>query len=744
MKKLLSLTTAAVLCMGAVSCGKKNRSSLSDDTKNSAVTLTGYNEAKIEMADNFSSIISLDSDPNSGDILIFGQLRNDVWCGYVTASDFSDHSSFEFTPAENETVISAAFLGFGKKGILTCMDGSAFIHIIGSDGSEEKRLDCGNILQADESGMIYGKLLKNEEGYIISDFCNTLHSFDKDGGYMGEIDLKGMNVMGLTGNSDGGVTVLLMDSGDGGCMAETSGTELINQRKCNTPPSSALAMCPGIGETGFAAVFMNGLYTFEDDKWTKLAELAGPECTATSITGLVMMGDREFAAVCNRTSMNLLTEQDVSELKSKKVITLAVFDGRVDQLTELADKYNKNHSDGEYRIEIKQYIADENTTYQQMTDNLKMEIITGKAPDIIVERIDNIDPSAFYVDLGEYLQNDPDLNSDDFIPGYLDAVSIDGKIPVIYPYFTVHTLIGKTKLVGDKENWNYDEFMNTLDSMPEDMEVIYGSDDYYTMVDLFWKIVNTDEYVDYSTGTCSFDSPEYISMMKFIKEKHIGMTQDEYEKKFETDSIVFWEHDELCFRNDKTLLGPEYPIDDPAIMVEALNGKFGEEVTFAGYPSRNGQGGYISSPSLQFSIMKTSEHPDIAWDFIKSAFTDEAYEKYSRFPVLEDKFVESFKDTLNIYHYEDGSDEKLPQGAFRYDDQNPQNFILYDPFTQEEMERCMEYVRSCVKCSRRYDIDLEKIIKEELAEYFNSNKSAEETAAMIQNRASVYLSETYG
>ncbi|MBQ9077955.1 MAG: hypothetical protein IJY29_00070, partial [Ruminococcus sp.] len=65
-------------------------------------------------------------------------------------------------------------------------------------------------------------------------------------------------------------------------------------------------------------------------------------------------------------------------------------------------------------------------------------------------------------------------------------------------------------------------------------------------------------------------------------------------------------------------------------------------------------------------------------------------------------------------------------------------------FTEEERDRAMEYIRSCVKNFRRYDQELEKIVREELNEYFNSDKSAEETAAMIQNRASIYLSETYG
>lgn len=744
MKKVVSIVIAAAVCVGAVSCGKKKDSSLNDAAGNNAITLAAYNEAKIEMADDFSSVVALNSDMKSGDILIFGQLKNEKWAGYITTKEFSDHADFEFTPAENETVISAAMFGFGKKGILTCKEDHTFVHIIGSDGAEEKTLDCGELLNPDDdSGFIFGKLFRNGDGFVISDRNNTINSFDKDGNTFGEVNTQGMNILGLTGNSSGSTTVLLQDSGNSGYMAEIDGTELANKKKCNAPFSSAFAMCPGADDDSFAAVFMDGLYTFRDGKWTKLSDLMGLEYKAYSITGIVMTGEREFATVYNGTSMNLLSEKDIAELKSKKTVSLAVYGGRADLYIDLVNKYNQSHPDSEYRIELKQYVEDENTTYQELMDNLKMEIVTGKAPDIIVDMIDGIDPSVFYVDLGEYLRNDPELNADDFIPGYLDAVSIDGKIPMIYPFFVVHTLIGKTRLVGDTENWSYDEFMTKLDSMPEDIELIYGSDNYYKMVDMFQQIVNIDEYVDYSSGTCDFDSPDYISMMKFVKEKHIGMTQEEYDKKFGDEGFA-WEYDGLCFRNDKTLLGPEYSFFAPLAMVEAMHGQFGEDVTFAGYPSHNGQGGYISSPSMRFAIMKTSEYPDIAWDFIKSAFTDEEYEKYYGFPVLEDKFIESFNKTLEVTHYDESSGTELPQGAFYYDDQDLQNYILYDAFTQEEADRCMEYVRSCVKCSRRYDGDLENIITEELEEYFNSDKSAEETAEMIQNRASVYLSETYG
>ena len=139
------------------------------------------------MADDFSSVVALNSDMKSGDILIFGQLKNEKWAGYITTKEFSDHADFEFTPAENETVISAAMFGFGKKGILTCKEDHTFVHIIGSDGAEEKTLDCGELLNPDDdSGFIFGKLFRNGDGFVISDRNNTINSFDKDGNTFGD------------------------------------------------------------------------------------------------------------------------------------------------------------------------------------------------------------------------------------------------------------------------------------------------------------------------------------------------------------------------------------------------------------------------------------------------------------------------------------------------------------------------------------------------------------------------------
>ena len=119
MKKLIALTTALALCLGAASCGKKKSSSDTEEAKNNSVSYMSYNAADIEMGKDFSNVCALTSDPKSGDILIFGQTDNNSWHGYTTTGEFSDRTDFKFNPAENETVVHAAWLGFGKKGILT-------------------------------------------------------------------------------------------------------------------------------------------------------------------------------------------------------------------------------------------------------------------------------------------------------------------------------------------------------------------------------------------------------------------------------------------------------------------------------------------------------------------------------------------------------------------------------------------------------------------------------------------------
>ena len=62
--------------------------------------------------------------------------------------------------------------------------------------------------------------------------------------------------------------------------------------------------------------------------------------------------------------------------------------------------------------------------------------------------------------------------------------------------------------------------------------------------------------------------------------------------------------------------------------------------------------------------------------------------------------------------------------------------------TQDEVNMLIDYF-STVDTIARYDESLTDIINEEANNYFKGTKSVDETASLIQSRASIYLSEQY-
>ena len=65
----------------------------------------------------------------------------------------------------------------------------------------------------------------------------------------------------------------------------------------------------------------------------------------------------------------------------------------------------------------------------------------------------------------------------------------------------------------------------------------------------------------------------------------------------------------------------------------------------------------------------------------------------------------------------------------------------YYPLTQEEEDKLTNYILGCDTIYGDYDSDVLNICLEEAAAYFAGETTAENAADMIQNRASITLSE---
>ncbi len=741
MKKIIALTAALAMLAGAVSCGKK--SATKKDSPTAVSPVFSYNPAYIEMTDSFSRIISLDISQKSGQILIFGQLDSGSWSGFITDSGFSDHEQFDFTPAEDETVLGASSMNFGKTAVLTSRNNSAVIHIIDSDGTEEKSIQTDIPIDTEESGDFMVNIFSCANGFVIRYGSDPAY-FVGENGIAEEINTGGADIFGISADGEGNAVILLHDSDGEGKISSVNGDSTTD---CGKLSSSALAMCRGMGRYSYIAVFANGIYGLEGSEWTMLSDFSDTPFNALNILDIVTTAENEFAVLIwtdSGTELYLLTERDISALKSKKIIKVAAIPNS-GNVTDMVFEYNETHKDGDYHMEIVTYDYQPETG-ETAAELLKSDIISGNAPDVITYPVDGIDFNGYYMNLFDFMENDPDISQEDFIPNILDSMSVDGKLPYIVPHLEIRTMMAKSKFPFVSENWSYDEFIAAYEAMPDGMSII-GNPEARSMEENFLSFVNIYDFIDYEKAECNFDSPQFAAMLDFVRNNKLGMTYDELVN-YDPSLNAMNNYDPMALAENKKLIAGTNITYFQDIWVQSSY--FCDDVTFTGRPSLSGNGTFTipSNYSTSLSIPKNAENPDGAWDFIKFYFSETGYQKHRlSFPIYQEHFDKTADHCLEN---KAGNENlaKLPDDgwvtAVRYTNAELTEYEILEPLTEEELQQYKEFVYTAAGNFVRTDEMTEYIIYDEITEFFNSSKSAEDTAAMIQNRISIYLSETYG
>lgn len=752
MKKLLALLGAFALLGTSTACGEKNQS-VSSETADivQTVPMFSYRTADIQMADDFSEIIS--TDKRSNYILIFGKLQNGIYGGYVTNSQFSEKTVFEFTPQEGETVKSAALMRTGKSAVMTCLDGNIMLYVFSSGGNLENTLNCGKFADADS----YMSLISSDDGFYISVDFDTMFYVSSGGEYVEDIATGGRTICGIANDNEGNPAALLCESEKQYYVKLVDG-KIAEETYCGDFGTNVRGFGSGFGEYSVSAVLSDGLYVLKDAKLQRLSDFSDNDFHPYNIISCMMTAENEFAVVILTNSgeyeMRLLTERDISEIKSKQIIKMAIVLGKGSDIID--DRLKKFNSESDsYKVEVVNYGNTSNDfDFSPCYDALKEDIISGNAPDIIRFNGD-LPVAAFgsreslFVDLYTLLDNDKELSRSDFLDGFLEGYETNGKLLMFNTEFYINTVAVKDKFLNGLKSWNYEEFENVYRNMPDDM--VFSSDAVRcTRSDVFMSFCNYSSFVDYDNAVCHFDSPEFINTMKFISENKIGLTEDEYwngERRYEGNYYA------EIHRSDKALAMTFEPIRGFNGFKEKEQGYMGEPTTFIGYPTENGCPNYCRI-DVGYGIMANSDNIEGAWEFLKYYLIDESKDTRFYFSGLEKKFEEqadeSTKEHIEIdpetgEEYSGESFYWYDNGGMYNEGETPPELHKVDilPLTEEQRTEYEALVREAVKNVYIYDSTLYSILQEELTCYFEGERSAEETAKIIQNRAAIYLSEQY-
>lgn len=389
-----------------------------------------------------------------------------------------------------------------------------------------------------------------------------------------------------------------------------------------------------------------------------------------------------------------------SEVPKKKTIYLAYPLAEVEDVpdrswTEMADytliePINRfNRSSGEYRIEV--------VTFSSATD-LQLLMQSDTPPDLICWDGDWVEspPSArlyaakgYLADLEPLLEQDEEFSMDDLIPRCVELLRETYGGMYVLPYaFYARTIMAPREYVGDDMGWTLEEFCNMANSLPDDVTLWSSGGD--TLLSMILG-TNGSRFVDYEAGTCDFENQTFIDLLNVCRDR--------------------------CTEGDDT--------EDDMLQVIPIMGQFAQFTynnllpakaagkTMIGYPGAEGNGMCLTFQQCM-SITASAKHPDAAWQFLRMFLSDDVQKETRIFtPIREDVYQELENDMVK---------------------NNP------DEATQEEYAEAiaMPYDAGCVMV---YDDPAMEIALEEAAAFFAGDKTAEDTASVIQSRVSIYLGE---
>ena len=396
---------------------------------------------------------------------------------------------------------------------------------------------------------------------------------------------------------------------------------------------------------------------------------------------------------------------------------------------------------------------------------VRTEIAAGEADYLLYGGAESMDyyrmgKNGALENLWPYLENDPDIRTEDYFMPVMEAFDVEGKLPVIPYSFRVRGVsLDKKRLEAvrvDVESLvtvNADQLLTWYEQAREsdqDLQLFFTAQG----KDVLFHVERIC-YTDLAAKTASFDSPEFVAFLKRSRNvinddpnlKPISELSRGYAVIFD-QSIAYQETgkvspyiqmpEEMNYWEHMATLGrPSLAVEENIQMVQLTSRLYPLEHIAGPYPlvSTDGHLG-ISAGTDNFAMPASLKNKDLAWEFIKYCLSkrdDLTFDRYgdngcayycNGIPVNRAMYRQMAEDMPN-YVKGDGT----------------VGFALYqfEKVDGQAMENLMDEILTMAPVSiGKYNLDVDDYLEEF---YVNELTTAEECADKIQARAEIWLNE---
>ncbi len=396
-------------------------------------------------------------------------------------------------------------------------------------------------------------------------------------------------------------------------------------------------------------------------------------------------------------------------------------------LRKQVDNFNRQNTG--FFIEIKEY-GGELIEGSSAVDLMQMEISAGKGPDIIdfgYQYSPGVVSKGITEDLYAYMEADVSFDEEDYFTNIVDTYAVGGKLYALSPDFSIKTVAGTKEQLGDAGQWNMKDLMAFYQENTEGGMLFPG--DSQKEVFGFLCLGSMGNFVNWAEGTCSFDSELFRELLAFSG-------QFPERRVYGEDYSVLQQ-----FLTGKALLYP-VSISDVYDCTKVRLVFGGSQVSYIGYPMDGKDGNTVVPGRFILGINKNSDNKEAAWGFIKS-FLEEEYQSSieGSLPLLRSEVLSRQEEAKRV-EYEDspsGGRVETVKASVIFEGEEPIDITCIE----EQDAVCLLDVIGRVETTYAADAELYSIILEEIIYYFENDSDIDAVVDIIQNRASIYVSEQH-
>ncbi len=316
----------------------------------------------------------------------------------------------------------------------------------------------------------------------------------------------------------------------------------------------------------------------------------------------------------------------------------------------------------------------------------------------------------------------PDEEKSRIFAGALEYGTLNGKLYGVTYEAGISTLYMPKNLWGG-DSWTWKDVVRLMEENPSVERYLPGSSltADRMLYDLILIDIGSSGFVDFDRYECSFDTEEFIRLLKFCKERGESQNQGNYTSLTEEERL------------QEVLEGKAlaYSVNGGIIDFSRTLAMFDDRFFCVGNPTFGESGSYLNCYQC-LAVNAGTKNMDIVSDFVRYLMSEKCQRKYNAMQcVRRDVLLDCVKEHFDIgtgtegVYFLIGSKQVIPLTGKKDGSSFLTEYLdLMDRAVPEGTEN-----------------EIVDIISEEAAAYFSGDKDAETVADIIQRRVQLYLDE---